>query len=331
MPGNFRLWALRLAGGLTALTGVAALLMTGMLAVPLNQPPELKSITAGVRQVDRSDLPDVQRFQARDGTDLAYRLYEPKETDNSRIAVLIHGSAGSSANMHAIGKAVAAAGTRVVALDMRGHGHSGTRGDIAYPGQLDDDLADAINHLRQSWPNAKLILVGHSAGGGFALRTAGGPNGDLFDRYILLAPYLDYFAPTSRPNSGSSHWAEADIPRIVGLGLLHRMGIRCCEALPVLAFALPPDSVLRATHRYSYRLFANFGTDSHYRRYLALARRPITVICGSGDELMDANRYDEAMRGVGPEVHVTIVPGVDHMGILVAQSALTALVASIEQ
>jgi alpha-beta hydrolase superfamily lysophospholipase len=303
----------------------------GMLAVPLHQPPELPSISAGARLVDRSDLPSVRRFQARDGSELAYRLYEPAESHQDRIAVLIHGSAGSSVNMHAVAKALAAAGIRAIAVDIRGHGRSGTRGDIGYLGQLDDDLADLMKHLRQSWPNASFVLAGHSAGGGFALRTAGGANADLFERYVLLAPYLDYFAPSSRANTGAAHWAEADIPRIIGLRLLRRMGIRCCDALPVLAFALPPGSAMHATQHYSYRLFANFGTDLGYRRYLAAARRPITVICGSDDELMDASRYEEAMRGIGPEVKVTIIPGIDHMGAVAAPSALSVIAASIEQ
>jgi pimeloyl-ACP methyl ester carboxylesterase len=326
-----RRWVFRFIGIGLGAVGVAALAIAGMLAVPLHQPPELPSITAGVRLVDRGDLPGVRRFQARDGSELAYRLYEPAEGQQNRIVVLVHGSAGSSVNMHAVAKALAAAGIRTAAVDIRGHGGSGTRGDIGYSGQLDDDLADTIKHLRHSWPSASFVLAGHSAGGGFALRTAGGDNGDLFERYVLLAPYLAYSAPTSRANTGAAHWAEADIPRIIGLRLLRRMGIGCCDALPVLAFALPPESIMRATPRYSYRLFANFGTDLDYRRYLAASRRPITVICGAADELMDASRYEEAMRGIGPEVRVTIIPGVDHMGIVAAPSALSAIVASIEQ
>jgi pimeloyl-ACP methyl ester carboxylesterase len=325
----FRRWAFRFIGTGLSLTGLAALAMAAMLAVPLHQPQELKSITAGVHRVDRSDLPELRRFQARDGSELAYRLYEPAEARESRTAVLIHGSAGSSVNMHAVGRALAAAGIKAVAVDIRGHGRSGTRGDIGYLGQLDDDLADTVRYLRQSWPDAAFTLIGHSAGGGFALRTAGSTNGNLFTSYVLLAPYLDYSAPTSRTNSGSAHWAEADIPRILGLSLLRRMGIGCCDALPVLAFALPPESTMRATPRYSYRLFANFGTGLHYRQYLSAARRPITVICGSDDELMDASRYEDAMRGGGQEVHALIVPGVDHMGILSAPPALSAIVASV--
>jgi pimeloyl-ACP methyl ester carboxylesterase len=316
-----------LAAGL-ALLGLFALLMAVLVAAPISQPPELKSITAGVRQVDRRDLPSPGRFQARDGTELTYRFYEPAQPKDDRIAVLVHGSAGNSANMHAVGKALAAAGYRAVAVDIRGHGASGTRGDISYIGQLDKDLADTVKHLRQIWPGAKLTLIGHSSGGGFALRIAGSAYGDLFERYILLAPYLDYTAPSSRTQTGAAHWAEPDIPRILGIALLRRLGIDCCEALPVLAFALPPESILRATHRYSYRLMSNFGTDLHYRDYLAAAHRPMTVICGSKDELMDASRYDEAMRGAGGPVRTVILPEVDHMGILAAQSALDAIVAA---
>ena len=69
--------------------------------------------------------------------------------------------------------------------------------------------------VRKTAPTAPLTLVGHSSGGGFALRVAGSPIQNLFERTVLLAPYLGYDAPTTRPNSGG--WANADIPRIIGL------------------------------------------------------------------------------------------------------------------
>ena len=89
-------------------------------------------------------------------------------------------------------------------------------------------------------PAAPLTLLGHSAGGGFALRVAASPIQDLFARTVLLAPYLGYDAPTNRPNSGG--WASADIPRIIALAVLRDIGIDCCDALPTLAFAVPPNS-----------------------------------------------------------------------------------------
>ena len=92
---------------------------------------------------------------------------------------------------------------------------SGTRGDIGYVGQLEDDLADFVAVVRKTNPSVPLTLIGHSAGGGFALRVAASPIQNLFGRTVLLAPYLGYKAPTNRPNSGG--WANADIPRFIGL------------------------------------------------------------------------------------------------------------------
>ena len=129
---------------------------------------------------------------------------------------MVHGSSGSSGGtIHALAQALAARGVETYALDIRGHGASGTRGDIGYVGQLEDDLADFVAVVRKTVPSAPLTLIGHSSGGGFALRVAGSPIQNLFARTVLLAPYLGYDAPTNRPNSGG--WASADIPRILAL------------------------------------------------------------------------------------------------------------------
>ena len=113
-------------------------------------------------------------------------------------------------------------------------------------------------------PTLPLTLIGHSAGGGFALRVAGSPIQDLFARTVLLAPYLGYDAPTNRPNSGG--WANADMPRILGLLVLRKLGIDCCEALPTLAFAVPPHSESILVPAYSDRLMRNFATRGYRDR-----------------------------------------------------------------
>ena len=139
----------------------------------------------------------------------------------------VHGSSGSSVAVHALAKALAARGVETYAPDIRGHGASGTRGDIAYVGQLEDDLADFVAEIRKANPTAPLTLVGHSSGGGFALRIAASPIQNLFARTVLLSPYLGYDAPSSRKDAGG--WASPDIPRIIAFSVLHRFGILCCE------------------------------------------------------------------------------------------------------
>ncbi len=230
---------LRLLRWALALVGVAALLFTVMLATPLVRPPELRSIAETARAVDRSTMPALERFSARDGTELAYRHYPARGPAIDKVAIVIHGSSGSSIAVHALADALAGRGIETYAPDLRGHGSSGTRGDIAYLGQLEDDLADLVTGVRKAAPDRPITLVGHSSGGGFALRVASSPIKDLFARTVLLAPYLGYDAPTNRPNSGG--WASPDIPRFLGIQMLHRLGIDCCEALPTLAFAVPPE------------------------------------------------------------------------------------------
>jgi len=209
------------------------------------------------------------------------------------------------------------------AVDIRGHGSSGTRGDIGYVGQLEDDLADFVAVVRKRVPTAPLTLVGHSSGGGFALRVAGSPIQKLFERTVLLAPYLGYDAPSSRRNAGG--WASPDIPRILGLLALRKIGISCCEALPVLAFAVPPNSENSLVVTYTDRLMRNFAVSGDFRRDLADAHGPITVISGADDELMFAEKYAEAVRGAKVPVDVKLIDGINHMGIVGAPKAVSII------
>jgi len=305
-PLNVLSWAL-------GLVGIAALTLTAMIATPLERLPELTSISQSARAVDRSTMPPLSRFSARDGTELAYRHYPARGPSSGKIAILVHGSSGSSAAVHGLADALAARGVETYAPDIRGHGGSGTRGDVGFIGQLENDMADFVALVRKTSPSEPLTLLGHSAGGGFALRVAGSPIQDLFARTVMLAPYLGYDAPTNRPGSGG--WAKADIPRFFGLMALGKLGIDCCEGLPTLAFAVPANSERILNPTYSYRLMRNFATRS-YQLDLAAARHPVTLISGAADELMLADKYADAMLAVSPSVEVRLIDGVDHMGIV---------------
>lgn len=297
-----------------ALFGVVAAVLLAMIAVPPLQPPTLASVSGGPR-TDMTGLPQLSRFQARDGTELAFRHYRPvaAAASNERVAVLVHGSSGGSRSMYTLAKAISERGVETFAVDTRGHGASGTRGDIAYLGQLEDDLADLVGLIRTTRPTAEITLVGFSSGGGFALRVAGSPIKEQFARTVLLAPYLGNDAPTSRPNSGG--WASPSVPRILGLVALRTIGLTCCESLPAIAFAVPPNSEKAQTSVYSFRLLANFGVMRGYRRYFAAATRPLTIYAGADDELMFADKYTDAVRDFS-NVNVKVLDGLNHMGLI---------------
>mgnify|MGYP002395511468 CR=1 FL=1 len=122
---------------------VLAVIILGLFAAikyssPVSPAPDGK-IAAVFRAADYSHLPSLSYYQARDGVKLAYRSY-PSGAASLKTVVLIHGSTGSSMMMHPLAKYLQGQGIHVYAPDMRGHGSSGEKGDIAYIGQLEDDL-----------------------------------------------------------------------------------------------------------------------------------------------------------------------------------------------
>lgn len=307
--------------------GGAAAVLAAMIAVPVSRPPPLTALTDAFRDADRSGIPPLAYFQARDGSQLAYRHYPVAGA--SAGAILVHGSSGSSLAMHTLAKGLAARGVAGIVPDIRGHGASGTRGDIGYLGQLEDDLADLVGHIRAGGATEPLTLIGHSSGGGFALRVAGSGIQGLFARTVLLAPWLGPDAASSRPNAGG--WASPNLPRIIALGILRAAGIACCDQLAVIAFAVPQGSERFLTATYSHRLLANFGAHRDYRSDLDAARGPIALIAGADDSLMFADRYADAAGARAARVEVRLLDKIDHVAIVNAPAAVAAIADAIAQ
>ena len=299
---------------LIAIPLIAVLALAGMIAFgTAAAPPPMASVYDNVRRMDMGGLPPLQCYAARDGASLAYRAWPG---GGEHVAVLIHGSTSNSSRMNPLAKALAAAGATVYAPDMRGHGESWRLGDIDYIGQLDDDLADFMALIKPRHPGATFTLAGFSAGGGFTLRMAGGRYGDLFDRYILLAPYLGYDAPSSRPSGGG--WAAPYLPRIIGLVILNRLGIHGLDGLPVVAFAKDPVPT------YSYRLMLSFAPHREFRDDFHQVRKPMTLLAGSDDDEMYADQYAPLLHSLRPDIAVQVIPGVGHIGITSDAPALAA-------
>lgn len=316
------MWLVLTAAGVVCVTisGLAAAIAFGT-APP---PREMASVSAPMRLVDFTDLPKPRQFTARDGASLTYRLYPH---DGERVVVLIHGSSGESSGMHALARAIAAAGFAVYVPDLRGHNADGRLGDIDYPGQLDDDLADLMHVVRHDHPMASVSLVGHSSGGGFVLRIAEGRTSALFARYVLLSPALPYNAPTWRPGSGG--WASPYKLRIIALTILDRFGIGWFQHLPVVAFAVARDAPVRLAPTYSAVMLRNFGPPRDGLARLAQVRAPMALLIGADDEIFYADRFAPLLHPLKTDLPIQVVPGVDHMGMVTRPEALTEVVAAL--
>lgn len=310
------------------IAGVAVVSVLLALAVVLGAPqppPPMESINAPFRSVDFSDLAQPKRYPARDGTHLAFRAYAPAASPAKGSAVLIHGSSASSSSLHLLAKGLARASYTVYALDMRGHGESGPKGQITYIGQLEDDVEDFLEAVQ---PAGTRTLVGLSAGGGFALRFAASSRQQLFDQYVLLAPFIHQDAPTYRPGAGG--WVATGVARMVALTLLNRFGITRFNTLPVLAFALTAEAQQFLTPTYSYALATNFRPHDDYRADINAAEQPLRVLVGQDDKVFHADQFSAVFEEARRPVPVTLLPGVGHVDITLQPAAIQAITEAIE-
>ncbi len=270
----------------------------------------------------------VQSFQARDGSTLFYRSYG----DQSAIdLILVHGSGSDSAYLGSLATRISGSGiARVWTPDVRGHGSSPERrGDIDYIGQLEDDLADLSSLIRSVNPRGVLLIGGHSSGGGLAIRLAGGSYGSIADGYLLLAPFLQYDAPTVRPDAGG--WAMPRPGRIVGLNFLNAMGIQSLNGLTVLEFNLPPAyRTGDETLSYSYRLMMGFN-PRNYASDLQALENPTLVLVGTDDESFYADEFPVVFDAFAPHAHVELVPGATHLGLTVNVGTAPLIVEWLER
>ncbi len=265
----------------------------------------------GFEQVYKSENP---YFTVRDNNKiLAYRFTNQSEN----TIIFIHG-VGSTAYRYnkSAGLLQEATQAEVYAIDLRGHGQSeGNSGDVDYINQYVDDLADILNKIRKEKPNGKIIIAGHSMGGGVALRYAMEKEYEQPDGYLLFAPLIGHNSPAfpqgqTAENTDAESFMKIHIERIIGLKMLNEIGKHEYDSLPVLFFNLPETVTLR---KYSYRANVSMTPDD-YVAGLKAVKKPLLVLIGSGDEAFSAEALEKAILE-NSNGDVQIIDRATHNGI----------------
>jgi pimeloyl-ACP methyl ester carboxylesterase len=306
---------------------VAIAILGGMIAFGTGKPPEaMQALSRPFRNADWSGLPAPQTLKARDGVGLTYRVVPATKGTPERVVILIHGATASSASMYPLAKALSAENMTTYTLDIRGHGDTGQRGDLDYPAQLDDDMAEIVAFVKKQHPNVPLTLVGFSAGGGFSLHTAATSTGKSFERVVLLSPMLGPRAPTSKPANDQAPLVTPFVPRIIGLMILNSVGIHAFDHLQALAFGDFGRSEL--TPNYSFLLMRGFATTD-YESDVKNANAPLAVVVGADDDFFFADRYAPTLNAIKPGIPVTVLPGLAHIPLIVEPEAVPAITKAI--
>jgi non-heme chloroperoxidase len=311
---------------------VVLLLLTGLVLTALPPPKRGKSrdvfgFAALKALAAATDLPPLERYAARDGEELAYRLHD---STSERVLIFLHGSSYHGGGYHALASAISRAGAaKVVLPNLRGHYQSGQRrGDVDYIGQLEVDIVDLIEALARKGIAGSITLGGHSSGGGLALRFAGGSHGVLASRYLALAPVIPA-SPALRKDSGG--WASFHKLRFYGLLILNLFQIKEFNALPIIEFNKPVEfRDGTETLSYSHRLNASFLPRYRYAADIKALDGKSLIMVGANDQAIDAEALRDIVAANAPNARFQVLPGVDHLGVFIDPVAIDAMIAWLQ-
>ena len=291
-----------------------ALYLVGSSPPRITKPHDVFGFADLGRGAVRADLPDLHTYTARDGAVLSYRFYDSAA---DRLLIFIHGSSYHGAGYHDLASRMSRGDVaKVVTPNLRGHHMSGRRrGDVDYIGQLEDDLRDLIEFLRGSGQRGRIILGGHSSGGGLAIRFAGGANSHSVSSYLLLSPVI----PTSPSVNGGTAggWASFHQRRFFGLLALNALGIHWFDGLPVIEFNKPEkywDGT--ETLSYSYRLNTSYHPRYDYQRDIqAVQSKALLMLVGEQDQAIDSDALRALFASDSANTEIEVLPNIDHFGV----------------
>jgi pimeloyl-ACP methyl ester carboxylesterase len=279
---------------------------------------------ARLSAMDVSGLPGPESLTACDGCRLAYRHYPG--CDSATIVVLIHGSAGYGDQLHALASGIAASGAaQVYTLDMRGHGLSGGKAGhaVRYVEQPCEDIAEFVGFLERKTPGARIVLGGHSAGGGLVLRFCRRPAGRRISACLFLAPYLGIGSPTIRPLFGG--WVKVRVNRLRALALASVLGVTHFNNSTVVSFDLTACSNRQSyTPSWSFNTLLAMGPGCWAPHAGGIdGTKAVLVIAGDRDECFRADAYPEAFQAIAPQAEVRTLENVGHWDVLVDPKVVT--------
>jgi non-heme chloroperoxidase len=273
------------------------------------------------------EAPSLKQFQARDGALLSYRFYDSQNKD--RIIILLHGSSAHGEYLHPLANYLSSKRSvgQVYIPNLRGHYMSGgSPGDCSYIGQLEDDLADLINCFKLD--KKEIYLIGHSSGGGLAIRFAGGAYKNLIQGYVLLSPAIPTASSMRQGTAGG--WATVSITRIIALSILNSIGIRKLNHIRVIWFNRPAKYCDgKETLSYSFNLNSSYHPRLPYQNDIKALKGKFILFVGTQDEANDPGEYLKVMEASGQDIQ--IVDGVKHLDIVLNQQIMNDIAIWIEK
>jgi non-heme chloroperoxidase len=256
--------------------------------------------------INLETLPPLQKFIARDNQSLSYRLYG---SSKNNLIIMLHGLAYHGSYLDPLAKKLSINAT-VCIPNIRGHYQSGLKkGSCSYIGQLEDDIADLMQHLDYT-SFTTTTMLGHSSGGGLAIRFAGSTYGALIKKYILLAPVIPLCKNLLKPDT---NWASVSNLKIGLLTIANMFGCTWFNNSSVITFNMPPqwrDGT--ETLVYDYNLFTSMHPRYSQEEDIAALDRKSIIIIGRNDECVNGEIYKKLFK----QSSVHILESANHFSVI---------------
>jgi alpha-beta hydrolase superfamily lysophospholipase len=238
----------------------------------------------------------VGETRSADGVRLHYCVSGPGPHEAAALVIIVHGFAEYGARYERLMLALAEAGIRSVAVDLRGHGRSGgPRGQLRSFDDYVSDVEAACEVLVQG-SAAPLVVFGHSLGGPvavlYALRHQAAMSG-----LALSAPFFALGTATPRWAGRLLLWLGEKTPALTVPSLLTG---RLLTRDPELAAHRDRDPLI--LRRSNAGLFGEWtrAAEAVSRRAAELTV-PMLVMAGDADTIVGLDKIREIFTAVGSE------------------------------
>ncbi len=288
------------------------------------------------------EIPAAAFVDAEDGLGLAYHDWVPDPwPDDGAMVLLVPGSSAYAELYAVLGQGIADAGVRARIIDVRGHGRStcdaqgrcgsppnggyaheddgeywvGKPGDSLDEDQIIRDLGRHVAALREAFPSARLMVTGHSSGGGVVSRFVEHGGLATVDAVALIAPFNHADQPQNRdqserlcPDQAGSPYAQVDLGALGDAlrGNVHRYVLNLVKDDPYQA---PLD-----IRRYTYATMIGMAADDA-TAFVEAYVQPVLWIAGEKDALFDVERSRDQLRAMPGGGAFIEVRDTSHVGL----------------
>ena len=248
-------------------------------------------------------------FEGVGGVRIVYDVWEPEDGDPRGVVVLCHGYAEHARRYDHVAQRFGESGLVIYALDLRGHGRSGGKrvylSDIS---EYTDDFHTLVGIAAAEYPELKLVVLGHSMGGGVVF-AYGVEHPDDYAAMVLSGPAVD-----AQDGVSPVMVVRREGPRQLLPGLpVEQLPADAVSRDPEVVAAYNADPLVHHGKLPAGIARALIGVGETMPQRAPALTAPLLVVHGEQDKLIPVQGSRHLMECVGStDAHLKVYPGLYH-------------------